>query len=106
MKKTITIDIVIIAMSLPVVVTVAILAGASQSVLQLAGTALNPLATGMLTNHFLQALILLGPLLIFLCLTIVAIAKKRNKTSYILATLTSASWAFLMFGTLFVRFGP
>lgn len=106
MKKTVAIDIGIIALALPVAVTVAVCLGASQSLWELSITALNPFCTGILTNSDAQALILVGPLFLFLCLTILAIVKEKLKTSYLCAFLTSACWAFLMFGTIFVRFGP
>ena len=106
MKRTIIIDAVILTLALPVAVAVAKWLGATQTVWQLAVTALNPFSTGILTSSLEQALILVGPLLVFLCLTILAIIKDKRKTSYLLAVFTSACWAFLMFGTLFVRFGP
>lgn len=101
MKRTIIIDTAVLALALPAVVAVAKWSGATQTVWQLTAAALNPFSTGILTNNLAQALILVGPLWVFLFLTVLAIIKEKRKTSCVLTVLTSACRAFLMFGTLF-----
>jgi hypothetical protein len=107
MKKTIIIDSVIIALAIPIAIVGIMLAGANQSVPELLHVALDPeLAHKMITCNVMQGLILVGPMLTFIVLTVVALWNNKKLLSYIMASFVCMSWAFFMFMMMFAWFGP
>ena len=107
MKIRILINGVIILMAGPLMVAVLRMLDVKVSVskLLLAGYFPNP---GLFISSILQTLVLLGPVLLFLTLTIFTMLKAKYRTSIIMSCMTSLSWAHMMYWSVFCQFwtGP
>jgi hypothetical protein len=106
MKKAIVIDILILVLGIPAGLLAAYLAGVREPVFEMIRVALNPISTGILSSSIIQTLVLLGPLFLFFCATILTLASRKQILNYLLASMTSILLAFLVVSTLFVRYGP
>ncbi|MEA3497163.1 MAG: hypothetical protein U9R42_14140 [Bacteroidota bacterium] len=104
MKKIITTNSIIILSAFPITIIISKLFGMKRTVFELLRIVLVK-SQVMLSASLLQTLILLGPILLFFCLTIYATTKEKTKISYLFASLTSISWAFLMLVTLIAYYG-
>ena len=105
MKIRILINGIIILMAGPLMVAVMSMLGAGVPVSELLREGYFP-HPAIFTHSILQALVLLGPILLFLILTILTMIKGKYQTSIIMSCMTSLSWAHMMCWATFAWFGP